>query len=190
MSKVVQIKKLEFEIGFWHPFGPHAGETAEEIIKRKQKEIEKNGWTLWSFQFRKNLSDWFDEINKANPKNVLVFCSKGKGAKEPKSKTKLCSHYTPVDNTEPIKIPSRVKIPHPMGKRTKGSAFIVKRIIYPIPDPIYAPSIEWIKKGQWQVATLPTRPEYLIRAGKGQPTREFRAILELRPPYLAEVSVQ
>ena len=41
-------------IGFWHPFGVHGGETREHIIKRKRSEIENNGWTLWSFQYRKD----------------------------------------------------------------------------------------------------------------------------------------
>ena len=51
----MSIDDLKFQIGFWHPFGPHAGESAEEIITRKRHEIEKNSWTIWSFQFRKTL---------------------------------------------------------------------------------------------------------------------------------------
>lgn len=39
-------------MGFWHPFGPHGRETTQEILKRKQKEIDNSGWTLWSFQSR------------------------------------------------------------------------------------------------------------------------------------------
>jgi hypothetical protein len=35
-----------FAIGFWHPFGPHSGETPEEILDRKKDEVSKEGWTL------------------------------------------------------------------------------------------------------------------------------------------------
>ena len=37
---------LKFEIGFWHPFGPHGGETPEQIINRKQNEIDENHWRV------------------------------------------------------------------------------------------------------------------------------------------------
>jgi hypothetical protein len=76
---------------------------------------------------------------------------------------------------------------HPMGSRTKGSAFIVKNVIYPVEA--QSISIEWLKQGEWQTTSLPTRPEYLIRAGNGHPMRPFRAVLELQAPYLAEVGV-
>jgi len=176
---------LEFKIGFWHPFGPHAGETTEEIIKRKRDEINKNGWTLWSFQFRNTLKLWYQEIEKAKPNRVLVFCSEGKGARDPIGERKLCNYYIPINEVRPKEISIEIQIPHPMGKRTKGSAFIVKNIIYPVE--YKAIPIEWLKNTKWQTAPLPTRPEYLIRFGQGRSIRKFRAILELQYPYLAEV---
>ena len=184
----MRVEKLKFEIGFWHPFGPHAGETAEEIIKRKQDEIKKNGWTLWSFQFRKTLGLWHQEIEKMNPSSVLVFCSEGRGARDPIGDRKYCNYYLPVGKTRHQKIPKEIQIPHPMGKKTKGSAFIVKNIIYPVG--YEAIPIGWLKNGRWQTASLPTRPEYLIKPGKGKPMRKFRAVLQLQAPYLAEVGVQ
>jgi hypothetical protein len=33
------VNYAEFDIGFWHPFGPHGGETPEDIIERKRAEI-------------------------------------------------------------------------------------------------------------------------------------------------------
>ncbi len=178
--------KLKFEIGFWHPFGPHAGESPEEIIERKKYEIKATGWTLWSFQFRHTLDLWYAEIKKINPDHVVVFCSEGKGANDPKSNPKFCDYYRPINETVPIKIPPKIQIPHPLGKKIKGSAFIVKNIIYPA---YYeAMPIEWLKNGEWQTTLLPTRPEYLIKFGGGQPIKRFRAILELQSPYLAEIS--
>jgi hypothetical protein len=37
-------------VGFWHPFGAHAGGSRDAIVVRKRAEIEANGWTLWSSQ--------------------------------------------------------------------------------------------------------------------------------------------
>lgn len=79
-----------------------------------------------------------------------------------------------------------MKVPHPMkGKMNKGAAFIVKRIIYP--DTNKSIPIEWYKKGKWEARELPTRPEYLIRRGKGAQMPAYSVILELRYPYLAVV---
>ncbi|OGI16561.1 MAG: hypothetical protein A2Z52_01895 [Candidatus Moranbacteria bacterium RBG_19FT_COMBO_42_6] len=181
---------LKFEIGFWHPFGPHAGESAEDIVKRKQSEIEKNGWTLWSFQFRRSLGLWYKEIKKAKPNNILVFCSEGAGAKDTKGERKYCSYYIPVGETTPREVPLGINVPHPMGKKKKGSAFIVKKIICPAPINYETVPIEWLRNGKWQTTNLPTRPEYLIKIGQGQPMRKFRAILELQAPYLAEVGIR
>jgi hypothetical protein len=186
-NKVIQeTPKPKFRVGFWHPFGPHAGETAEEIIRRKQKEIEINGWTLWSFQFRNTLLDWYREIGKIKPDGVLVFCSEGKGARDPVGDKKYCNYFTPMGETALKTIPPEIQVPHPMGAKTKGSAFIVKNIIYPTSHEVVP--IEWLKNGQWQTTPLPTRPEYLIKPGNGHLMRGVRAILELETPYLAEVS--
>ncbi|MGD1004657.1 MAG: hypothetical protein ABR887_04480 [Methanoregulaceae archaeon] len=54
----------KFEIGFWHPFGVHAKESRDEILSRKLQELKSNGWTFWSFQYRKTLEKWYE--NKKN----------------------------------------------------------------------------------------------------------------------------
>lgn len=179
---------LTFEIGFWHPFGPHAGETVEQILQRKQQEITKNGWTLWSFQYRTRatLESWFREIQNHKPNRVVVFCSDGKGAISPSSKTHYCTHYTPIDTLESKRIPLPIHVPHPMGSAGKATAFIVKNILFPAT--FREVSILWLKQNVWQRRPLPTRPEYLIKPGAGSPIRKFQAILELQHPYIAEIS--
>jgi hypothetical protein len=139
------------------------------------------------FQFRRTLSCWCEEIKKAGPETVLVFCSKGKGARDPKSERKLCNYYEPVGEIRK-RIPDGVQIPHPMGNKTKASAFIVERVIYPAS---FEPeTLEWLKKNNgWQTKPLPTRPEFLVRPGKGPVMRPIRAILKLKAPYLAEVGI-
>ena len=180
----------KFEIGFWHPFGPHAGETAEEILARKNDEINNNPehWTLWSFQFRNSLNSWYQEINKVNPDNVLVFCSMGVGAKDPKQEPSKCGYYLPVNELASKVIPKEISVPHPMKTGGRGSAFIVKEIIYPADfKPV---NIKWLRNDGWQISTLPTRPEYLIKPDKsGVLMRDVRAILVLKRPYLATVGI-
>ena len=189
--KNMNSQNLKFEIGFWHPFGPHAGETAEKIIKRKKEEIEKNhGWTLWSFQHRRTLELWFKEIKEIDSNNILVFCSEGKGTSNTKSLPKDCTHYLPIGETEWRKIPEEISVPHPMREgMKKGSAFIVKNIIFPFDFGYEIRSVEWLKKdGVWQsTEKLPPRGEFLIKPGNGSLMRGCRAILELDYPYLAEV---
>ena len=116
-----------------------------------------------------------------------MFCSEGKGASDPKGIRQYCNYYIPTGQTVPMSIPAAIKVRHPMGSRTKGSAFIVKNVIYPVEA--QSISIEWLKQGEWQTTSLPTRPEYLIRAGNGHPMRPFRAVLDLQAPYLVEVGV-
>jgi hypothetical protein len=185
----MSIDNSNLEIGFWHPFGPHAGETAEQIIKRKKEEIEKNGWTLWSFQKRTKefYSIWIKNINENNPINVLVFCSEGKGARDPKGEPKYYRHYKTIGENEWKKIPIDVHVPHPSAKN-EAAAFIVKNIIYPT-EHCGKINIEWLRRDGWRTDKgIPTRGEYLIKAGQGQFMRNYRAILELKYPYIAQVS--
>jgi hypothetical protein len=186
-TTVEMSSQAEFQIGFWHPFGPHGDEGPDQILRRKRQEIAANGWTLWSFQHRKCLEQWHAEIMNVGPRVVLIFCAESRDAHAPTGERKRCTHYRPVHKTvKPI--PSAVYIPHPMGKKSQGSAFIVDKIIFPVE--FSQLPIEWMKKdGTWQTDSLPTRPEYLIRPGNGQRMRPVRAILELKAPYLAAISV-
>lgn len=182
-----------FQIAFWHPFGPHGGETTEQILARKAREIDSNGWTLWSFQYRRTLDDWHRELISAGPEKVLVFCSSG-GGRDPLARgggTRAinCRSYRLVSEAEWRPVPEGVLVAHAFrpGKRL-ASAFVVDRIIRTA-EPFEPPAVEWffLGTGSWRHDRMPTRGEYLIRPGKGERLRGVRAILELRPPYLALV---
>ena len=109
----------KFEFAFWHPFGPHAGETMEEIIARKRAEIEVNGWTLWSFQFRPMLEDWHRELSAAERNEVFVFCSEGRGASDPASTPIECKSYRFVgeEDMEWRPMPKGVRVPPSLSPR-------------------------------------------------------------------------
>jgi hypothetical protein len=88
--------RSHFQIGFWHPFGPHDCENADQILNRKRDEIAKEGWALWSFQFRKTLALWWQEIEKAKPRKMLVLCSQGKVQTIQKDKRLAVSITSPL----------------------------------------------------------------------------------------------
>ena len=192
-KKINQYLVKNFKIGFWHPFGTHAKEESEDIIARKRKEIDdNNGWTLWSFKnfTPKTLSSWYREIVINNPPEVLVFCSEGKGAKNPAGTNEYCNSFCKVDDGVWQHRPPTIKIPHPFGKKDRATAFIVKQIIYPLKDKGQFP-IEWysLKHSIWEKdKRLFPINETLIRPGGKTNIYRYRAILVLDKPYLAFVS--
>jgi hypothetical protein len=184
----------DFDLGFWHPFGWHGHESPDDIINRKRLETESNGWTLWSFQYRKMLDDFFRELSSAKPKRVVVFCSRGNGAVDPaantESRTIDCGRYRFVDESGWRPIPGAIRVPHPFRpEKILASAFVVDRVYHPIGS-VRRPAVEWysLNNGPWRQERIPTRGEYLIRRGGKVPMREVKAVLCLRSPYLALVS--
>ena len=207
----------QFEMAFWHPFGSHSGETPEEIIERKQGEIQRCGWTLWSFQNRRTmlplwhtqLENWCSEKTRDDTGRVFAFCSDSRGAKDPmntgnkeKVKKDNCTHYLQVDEAEDDNwrpVPPGIRALHSFKKSVSHpqcSAFMVKKIIYPAEEPhrLKSAAVWFAKSGEWRQERtngdkcLPTRGEYLIRPHpQGVPLRRIRAVLELAPPYLAQL---
>jgi len=125
---------VDFEIGFWHPFGPHARERPEDIIVRKRAEIQRNCWTLWSFQYRRmqTLEMWYRTVVESNPTHVLVICSKGNGVDPAETLDEGiisgCRSYRFVSETEWRPLPRSIEVPHPFkaGKTTIASASLSK----------------------------------------------------------------
>jgi hypothetical protein len=186
---------VAFSLGFWHPFGPHGEETPDDIINRKRSEIANNGWTLWSFQSRpyETLAEWRRLIAESKPPEVLVFCSLSPKAADPSAVGKPkqiipCSQYSLVDGARKWQpMPDTVRVPHPfLGERNEASAFVVSGIIEARNN---APAAaEWYSKsGEWRADRVPTRGEYLIRAGGEIPLRPASVVLVLKEPYLAVV---
>jgi hypothetical protein len=184
-----------FGIGFWHPFGPHGRETPTQILERKRREIEANGYTLWSFQYRTMLLDWHRELASTKTPEVFAFCSDSRAAVDPArpgtpNGVVNCQSLRFVDESVWRPMPSPIKIPHPFRPgKTLASAFVVEAVIYPL-EPFQLPAVEWFSptKGPWCQGSVPTRGEYLIRRGGTNPMRRVCAVLKLKSPYLALVS--
>jgi hypothetical protein len=158
----------DFEFGFWHPFGSHGRESPEEIINRKRSETEKNGWTLWSFQYRRpeSLDEWYRQLTLAKPRRpVVVFCSTGGSAVDPDrpgslTRTADCREYRFVgsDDADWRPVPPLIRVPHPFGpKKDVASAFVVRCVHHPV-KLRQRPFVEWFKGGKWDERKIPTRP--------------------------------
>ncbi len=177
----------QFTLGFWHPFGPHGGESREEILAREAAEIAKDGWTLWSFQFRRSLGTWYEILRGAQPETAYVLLSDSRSARDPSSEVRLRGRYCLVGTDKWQPLPSHIRIPHP-GRGEFASAFMVKGIILgPALAGVPPLSVQWYftMTAGWRSDRLPTRGEYLIRRGKGVAPRSICGALELRYPYLA-----
>jgi hypothetical protein len=185
----------EFNIAIWHPFGPHGRETVEQIIERKRREIKANGWTLWSFQYRRPevLEEWSRYLSAASEMDQIAFCSYSPDAVDPADakvpiETTDCKSYRFAGQAQWRPWPNGIKVPHPFrGKRRHASAFVVKQIIYPI-EHFSLPNVQWLSHGAWQESRVPTRGEYLMRRGGIVPLRRVRAVLKLQEPFLTTVS--
>ena len=202
----------EFSVGFWHPFGPHGGETPKQILTRKADEISQNGWTLWSFANRSSdpeteLIRRLQYIKTKKPERVFSFCSNSIATKkdkadeeknkEPRGEKFFAKSYRHPGSRDWQGIPAPIKIPHHFGMAEYALAFKVRQI-HIVSNPAQQPPvmIEWLDaSGHWRSEQLPggayypTRGEYLIRL---QPSslaklRPVRAILELAPPYIAAI---
>jgi hypothetical protein len=183
-------KPLKFNVGFWHPFGPHGDETPIQIIERKKKEIKNNnGWTFWSFQNRseETLSQWFSEI-KQHKGPIFVVCSDSKGTQNPKGAKFYAKQFSYVMSNKWENIPSTIKIPHPFGKKLLACVFKVKNIIDKS-NVILPKGVKWLclKDRKWREDNLPTRGEYLLKTGGMCKLRKNYWILELIFPYIAVI---
>ncbi len=179
----------KFETGFWHPFGPYAGLSAADILEWKGSEVERHGWTFWSFAFSPSTDAWLDRLaNNSGP--VFALCSHSRGARDPDPRKGNClaSHfrYLPDGDWQPMPDPGMMKVTNPFKRRRRALGFKVIRV-FPVP-PTHPPfPVEWYCKGQnkWRADAVPTRGEFLIRRGGTLPPRCVSAVLELSAPYLA-----
>ena len=176
---------------FWHCFGVHAGESPEDIIVRKRREIDSNnGWTLWSFSGKKNrtIELWTSEIQLENPSDVYALCSKSRNAVDPKGTQAFAREFKSVGQEIWQPIPESIKVPHPFGNKITASAFRVSKVLRA--SEVSIPSkFEWLCVGDnaWRTDGIPTRGEYLLRPGSGTSLRPICAILELQWPFVVEI---
>jgi hypothetical protein len=179
----------EFRLGFWHPFGPYVGRSVDSILDWKTAEIERYGWTFWSFVYS-DLNPWIDVLRESSG-SLYALCSHSPSAVDPdKSASERWAteyKFSGEDAWQPMPDQKIMNVTNPFKRRGLAAGFKVKNIILVRP-PIVPPfNTQWYSKADknWRDDRLPTRGEFLIRRGGVQPARRVSVILEIVPPYLA-----
>ena len=182
----------DFEYAFVLRICRHGGEPLEEILDRKRCEIDSNGWTLWAFRRRPGFKDAHRCLSREKIGDVYAFCIEG--GNEPSGKPLGCTHYRRIGTENCERLPDGIRVLQHFGAGKRvASAFIVRKIIHPVK---FSSDVEWLSsEGKWRdtrrdgKSQLPSG-EYLIRRKQnGAPLGRISAVLELKSPYLAEISV-
>ena len=178
-------------ICFWHPVGPHGGETLDQIHDRKARDVEKYGFTLWSFAPATALRvyAWRAELRRADVDACRVLCC-GNATRDPSLTSGEVRWLT--EYSEDLLVWK--KLPHPRmtsyhREPTKAgfvaSAFYVTSIEKPRAK--VARPDRWFRanNGAWERSQLPTRGEYLVRAPRvGNEWTDLRLLLSVVAPYV------
>jgi len=181
-----------FEMGFWHPFGAYTGQSAAQVLEWKGAEVKRHGWTLWSFVHSPSGDAWLEQLASAKGP-VFALCSHSPSARDPDvdKGTLLASHFRYLNESswQPMPDPNIMKVTNPFKRKGLALGFKVNRVteISPTTPPF---GVEWYSREKrcWRSdIAVPTRGEFLIRRGGSIPPRKVCAILELAPPYLAEL---
>ena len=177
---------------FWHPVGPHGGETLSQIQKRKQSDVGTYGFTLWSFAPATPLRvyAWRSELKRAEVKETSVLCCGNNTADPSRSNgdVRWLSEYS--DDLLVWK-----PLPHPKMTSyhrgpTKGgfvaSAFHVTAIEVPEETTIERPKTWFRANGaSWEQGVVPTRGEYLVkRPTEKREGMRVRLVLSVTYPYV------
>jgi hypothetical protein len=180
-----------FQMGFWHPFGPYTGLTTDQVLEWKRSETERYGWTFWSFAYSPSADAWLRRLNEATGP-IFVLCSHSLGARDPDEYRggRLATHFSDLDESEwkAMPDPFMMKVTNPFKRRNRALAFKVRRVV--ALDPAVPPfTVSWYAKREerWRSDSsdrLPTRGEFLIRRGGSVSLRPVSALLELVPPYV------
>jgi len=176
---------------FWSPVGPHCGESVTDIFARKTEEINKVGFTLWSFS---KLS--IDRVNtirrELGGNHCYVFCVYNKKNRDPAKsgdKTHWANQISP-NKLQWLNIPHGVETGHPSidSDGITSSAYVVKSIKL-INDKIVFPAdIFLLKQNKWESQCgLGRFGQKFLRYNQNAKERKSKclmAIMRLEYPYV------
>ncbi|MBM4346106.1 MAG: hypothetical protein FJ100_22260, partial [Deltaproteobacteria bacterium] len=179
-----------YDLAFFHPVGPHVGESLEGIIQRKQAEIRRYGRTYWSFAparpDRVNL--WREELQRASLVTCPVLCC-GATTTDPQ-RTKADEYWAAnwsADQQVWQPLPKKVTNYHrPARNGILASAFVVTDIAVPADLHIQRPS-HWlaVDPPEWRRTSVPTRGEYLVRDVEAGPAgSQVKLVLTVAAPFV------
>lgn len=131
----------QFRAGFWHPFGAYTGQSAKGVLDLKGGEVERYGWTFWSFAYSSSAGAWLKHL-QGTKRSVWALCSHSPSARGPdiNKGTLLASHfrYLGEDQWLPMPDPGLMKVTNPFKRRGLALGFKVSRVmpIEPVVPPI------------------------------------------------------
>lgn len=118
---------------FYSVIGRHAGESVDEIIQRKEEEIERAGFSLWSAKIDKMS---IAQIKELDPdEGVWVLCKISATAKDPAAGTSKRATSMIFPTGEVKEIPDGVNTTYGTN-RNSYQAYVVKRYLE-VDDPTY-----------------------------------------------------
>lgn len=178
---------------FWHPVGPHGGETLAEIKRRKLVDVETYGFTVWSFApaTEARVSAWRAELKRKALDTCSVLCC-GNNTTDPSlsnGKARWLNEYS-------ADLMTWKPLPHPRMTSyhrglTKGgfvaSGFFVTSIEVPETMRIKRPETWFRANGNtWEQGVVPTRGEYLVQRPRIEPEAgmRLRVLLSITYPYV------
>jgi hypothetical protein len=179
----------------WHPVGPHSGESLEEIVSRKQRDIDTYGFTVWAFSAAKleRVAVWKRELQAGGQSSCTAYCC-GNSTKDPiapGAEPHWCTEYS-FDLVRWQELPNPRMVSYQRGPRSNGvvaSGFWVRAIEAPV-DMKVDRSCTWFRteRKEWAATALPTRGEYLVRRPYVSSSGiKVRLLLHLSDPFVVWV---
>ena len=172
-------------MAFWHPVGAFSGESLLEIIDRKTREINKYGYTLWSFAAAKQerIEQWRQELNKQE----CSIIGTGIKTKDPNPHSETWAIESSDNLSKWNKIPEITSYHKRAGKNgILASAFVITKV--QTPNLLVERPNNWFRSsdGIWiNDHNVPSRGQYLIKDPKfGTGKFLVRVLLETTFPYV------
>lgn len=179
-------------LSFWHPVGPHSGESLADIISRKKRDVETYGVTYWSFSPAKidRVEEWRREFALHKQSQAMVHCS-GARTKDPGAESRaIWMQDVSHDTKRWMRLPNNAMTSYHKSANSNGvaaSAFVVSDVSE-VNHAVIRPK-HWYSSTDraWKSSMLPTRGEFLIEEplkGRGP---ELLLILTVVYPFVVWV---
>lgn len=112
---------------FYSIIGKHGGETVDEIISRKQSEIDTCGFSLWSAKIDKKSIEQVWKLSEDD--SVTVLCKINNKAKDPVKLDKICRAETMIGPNGNKTIPAGINTTYTEGKNHQAYVFKAYEIL-------------------------------------------------------------
>jgi hypothetical protein len=183
----------DYTLSFWHPVGPHAGESLQAILVRKQQDIAQYGFALWSFAPARDarVVAWRHELLLHEQKTCWVLCS-GKNCRDPhQGGAVIWAHEYSSDLQTWRAVPHPQMTSYHRAPSSNGilaCAFMVNKLEQP-PDMNIPRPRSWYRTADrcWtQDPPVPTRGQYLVRLSQTDNgvQQHIHCLLETTAPFV------